>query len=204
MEDIYKEMEYRINRINEKGCPSRTYHFKIALDLYLTNEEIQKLYSYFPEAFYMKDRLIKKSKIEEANIHLLEQIVHLNNYETEEMEMPQVNGLYLLGQTSVNPFTKEEIYWVKVGMSSDVKRRVNQYTTYNPMFWQIQYIELDEDITFMTEQLCHKDLLQNKIGSTLKRGSEWVMVPKDIYLEICNKGFSWFPTIKSYFEAYTD
>ena len=106
--------------------------------------------------------------------------------------MPEETGLYLIGNTFVNPFTKEEFYWVKVGMGGNIKKRTAQYITYNPMVYFIDsYTNIKYNYVDMTiiEGVCHF-LLNQKAKS--RKGQEWYCLSKLDYMSICNGGFSWF------------
>ena len=44
-------------------------------------------------------------------------------------------GLYFLGMVGINPLTEQTYYLVKIGVSDDCEKRVNQYASYNPMLF---------------------------------------------------------------------
>ena len=101
-------------------------------------------------------------------------------------------GLYLVGSCNFNPLTDEKYYWIKVGVAKTFKRRMASYKTHNPMLWKNSYFFCeDETQRYHLESQCHEILNMKAVGS-LSEASEWYEVNKDTYLNICNKGFSFF------------
>ena len=110
----------------------------------------------------------------------------------KEAKYPEKGGLYLLGNTAFNPFTEEKEFWVKVGQTVDFKKRMRSYTSHNPTIWQIDFLSCSKEWFDVLEEGCHKFLLCD--SSEVKKGTkEWFKVDKEIYLEICNEGFDFFP-----------
>lgn len=101
------------------------------------------------------------------------------------------SGLYLIGNTVFNPKNRRHYYWVKVGSAhKNIKKRIMQYVTYNPMFYNIDTYSVEEEQKISAlENCCH--LLLSQIAIT-KKGQEWFMVEKEDYMSICREGFSWF------------
>lgn len=101
-------------------------------------------------------------------------------------------GLYLVGSCNFNPLTDEKYYWIKVGTAKAFKKRMASYRTHNPMLWKNSYFFCeDETQRYYLESKCHEILYEEAIGS-LSEASEWYEVDKDTYLDICNKGFTFF------------
>ena len=102
--------------------------------------------------------------------------------------IPRGSGLYLVGNTGFNPYTNEQLFMVKVGYTGRwLAERMNDYRTTNPLLFNIDYLT-DGSIS---EMACHKKLLHNCIA--LKEKSlEWFLVSREVYLDICAKGFKWF------------
>lgn len=101
-------------------------------------------------------------------------------------------GLYLVGSCNFNPLTDEKYYWIKVGVAKIFKKRMASYRTHNPMLWKNSYFFCeDETQRYHLESQCHEILNMKAIGS-LSEASEWYEVDKDTYLNICNKGFTFF------------
>lgn len=101
-------------------------------------------------------------------------------------------GLYLVGSCNFNPLTDEKYYWIKVGVAKTFKKRMASYRTHNPMLWKNSYFFCeDETQRYHLESQCHEILNMKAVGS-LSEASEWYEVDKNTYLNICNKGFTFF------------
>lgn len=182
-EDFIKsEMERRV-----KEC-SR-YHYDIAVELYRTFPILKEIWEHYPNERFIRDRFQKKI----YNITIEKDKITISTEEIPPKEVPKeshISALYLVGNTNFNPFTKEEFYWIKVGKTTDLKKRMKSYATHNPMLWRADYIEVPSTQLDFSEQICHHIL--NKYGTRDKNSNEWFEVPREIYLAICAKGFSFF------------
>lgn len=168
---LYKEAS------NSYYC-ERTRKFNIAYSLYNIYPEIQEKYL-FTGAYKIADRFILKSdKITLAKHHFDDGI----NYDT-----PCYGGLYFIGETHFNPFTKEEFYWVKIGKSSNLAKRMKQYNTCCPMLWRIDFAIDEEDL----EEYYHGWLYEH-CKAICNHNEEWFLVDRETYLEMCEKGFNYF------------
>ena len=105
---------------------------------------------------------------------------------TDLKKAPSYKGLYLIGQTTFNPYTDDKQYWVKVGYSSDIYQRFRSgYTTTSPCTALL-------DTTRNTDEYhCHKMLRQVAIGQC-QQNDEWFLVDRETYLIICDKKFKYF------------
>lgn len=104
-------------------------------------------------------------------------------------------GLYLVSQCLFNPYTDERFYLIKAGKASHMSERMNQYNTYNPMMYHIDYhyVRADADNKVkLLEEFCHNQLRHVAIKNEEIRAREWFEVSRETYLEICEKGFAWF------------
>lgn len=104
------------------------------------------------------------------------------NYST-----PARGGLYFLGATHFNPFTKEEFYWVKIGKAKDFASRLSQYNTCNPMCYRIDFKQGAQAL----ESWYHTKL-RAKCIAKCNHNQEWFLVSRETYLEMCQKGFDYF------------
>lgn len=97
-------------------------------------------------------------------------------------------GLYLIGQTAINPHTEECFYWAKVGQTGNAKSRFGSYQTDNPCVF---YIDLHTTIVFRDEQ---ENACINKLASIAyqQHRAEWFRISKEDYLNICEQGFKYF------------
>lgn len=104
------------------------------------------------------------------------------NYNT-----PNYKGLYLIGETHFNPFTKEEYYLIKIGKSdSQLSTRMRSYNTHNPMLWRIDFRRTP------SLEREYQDKLANLAIAKCSHNKEWFFVSREIYLDICAKGFNYF------------
>ena len=99
---------------------------------------------------------------------------------------PSTAGLYFVGETHFNPFTKEEFYWVKIGRANNIHERMKQYNTCNPMLFRIDYSHDYEREAYYHERLRMKSI------AVCNHNLEWFLVDRNTYLEMCEKGFSYF------------
>lgn len=108
-------------------------------------------------------------------------------------EVPDESGLYLVGSTYIDPFTKKIYYWVKVGMSiASLSKRIKGYHTENPMVWIADILPVDDPETVVAmENECHIALSEVAYG-VAKDTVEWFIVDEATYFEICEKGFHYF------------
>jgi hypothetical protein len=111
-------------------------------------------------------------------------------------KIPDGAGIYLIGNTSIDIKTNKVTYWLKVGYSLDMRKRMSNYNSSNPTFNKIDYYMLNKNITTDTkrelkvyETICHFAL--NQIANS-RICAEWFSVCKEDYLQVCTEGFSWF------------
>ena len=111
-------------------------------------------------------------------------------------------GVYMIGQTAFNPNTNEKFYRIKVGCSSDVKKRLNQYKTYNPFMFYIDKVSKEKNrITAEdTEKIRNMELLFHRLMELFLKlqndnHTEWYTVCEEDYMDFCEKGFEKFTPI---------
>ena len=153
----------------------------------------EKLYK---KAFYLWEHCSSARKVikhDDTETDLTKRFYGIGSIRRREREglypPPEgVCGVYLLGTVNANPFTDEKFYWVKVGVTKQqFKQRLNAYDTHSPMYYPIDYADMEE----MPEEYCHKEL--SKIAIELApRCTEWFRVDRETYIEISNKGFEFF------------
>jgi hypothetical protein len=156
--------------------------FETTLETYPNLHSYWKLY---PNEHFWKDR-VKKISIKSS---FSTSFIDGDNKFQDEIDYwaPSCSGLYFLGETHFNPFTKEEYYWVKIGSSSNLRKRLRVYNTCNPMCFRIGFLENKESEEFTY----HKLLAQNALAQC-NHNDEWFMVDRETYLEMCEKGFDFF------------
>jgi hypothetical protein len=111
----------------------------------------------------------------------------VNEEDVLRFSAPKTQGLYLIGNTLFNPHTEEQFYLVKVGISKNLQSRMKNYNTLNPLVFHIDYYTECE----LQERQCHHILLEN-CQSRVDKTEEWFRVSKELYFEICEKGFQFF------------
>ena len=99
---------------------------------------------------------------------------------------PRKLGLYFLGMVNTNPITNETFYWVKIGFASDIHKRMGAYNTHCPMYWHIDFLQGN------AQELEFQRKLERFAIASCYHNVEWYQVDKQTYLEMCDKGFSYF------------
>ncbi len=163
-----------------KNCTSTTgkkNNFEKMLEIYHKYEEIQNEWILTYTGHY-NNRFQKKKITKKKN-----------------KKYAIIQGLYLIGNTYFNPFTKEEFYWIKVGKSTDIYKRILTYKTHNPMIWEADSIELNTEQMNEFEKLCHRQL-KEICKEIAENTNEWFMVSRETYLEICEKKWNYFYCIQ--------
>lgn len=99
-------------------------------------------------------------------------------------------GLYFIGMAGFNPLTDERYYLVKVGCAMNIRKRIKQYLTHNPMIYHNNIIlpisEADYPKMTVMEDNCHRYL--KKCAYAKAAGSkEWFYVSRETYLQLCEK-----------------
>lgn len=102
------------------------------------------------------------------------------------------SGLYMLGQTTINPITKEERYWIKIGLTTNGNSRLDTYLTHCADVYFIDWLPfISKSELRKTESACHKIL--NKIAYA--RRTEWFKVSEDFYFNFCDQGFEYLDVL---------
>lgn len=176
-----EEMDRQFKIVNtERHSPSRKYHYTIMLDIYNCEvvPEIKEEWILNKEEYHVINRFKKVGKT----------VKNIDSYK-------KVSGLYLIGNTYFNPLTKEEFYWVKVGQSTDIAKRLRNYRQHNPMVWVQNILELPIDELDFAESICHYELskVSEEIG---KNTREWFRVSRETYLKICTEEWNYFKSLK--------
>lgn len=104
-------------------------------------------------------------------------------------QAPSYCGLYFVGQTAFNPHTKEEQYWVKIGLSSDIKQRMKGYKTTCPTLYTIGYKYC---VDYYSQEQKYQELLSQKAIGQCQHNNEWWLVDRNTYLEMCEKSYNYF------------
>ena len=176
-EEVRKEMKYRTGDVSR-------YHYQIAVELFNTYSFLHNEWEHFPEKHFIKDRFVKKTISVE--------------FGKEDFPIPPATtptkktcGLYLIGTTTFNPYTNKPFFWIKIGKSEDLEKRMKSYYTHSPSIWKIDFQEVPKSKVDKIEKLYHA-LLSNIGINSAEHSKEWYEVSKEDYLKICNEKFDFF------------
>lgn len=187
MDELWEDL----NNTNLKANKRREIYLDMVC-LYRNSEEVKKRWEHHPSRRLYVDRFVRcirirslpKKKSTTRKDRAFDDGI---NYET-----PHHRGLYFIGQTAFNPYTREGYYWVKIGRGANLANRMSNYNTCCPMLYRIDYQLInDEDKCKIAEGYYH-DLLAKKSIATCNHNNEWFLVDRETYLEMCEKGFSYF------------
>lgn len=182
---LLSTLDYYFNQI--KGAASTTTRKKygeMMIVILKENPMINEYWDYCPNEHLWIKKFNKKKDLHFSTMRIENGIV--KDPATDLLSAPSTGGLYLIGQTSFNPYTKEEQYWVKVGYSSDIRWRFKKgYATHCPCTVLI-------DTTSNSQEIYCRNILYNKSLGRCQINTEWWLVDRDTYLEICDKKFNYF------------
>lgn len=98
-------------------------------------------------------------------------------------------GLYMIGNTHIDPVTRKSLFSVKIGQASNLEKRMRDYTTHNPFSYKIDYLVVeDKKHRNILERLGH-ELCEAVAEGTPSIKSEFYIVEETMYWEFCDNGF---------------
>lgn len=104
----------------------------------------------------------------------------------KEVVLTNKPGIYLMIQIIRDKYDKQSHYAIKVGKSSNLRKRVNSYRGMNPGCACIDVLECqDYD---RREKIYQEKII--KSGAYLCGGNEWFSIPKEDYDRILEKGLN--------------
>lgn len=169
-------VELQIKKLNKNSgytTSGRKYAYERAIET-ICDYHLEEFYKIDSSARYYENRLIKKQ----------------GYHEFEQRRPIEACGCYLLGNTAFNPYTGEKFYWIKIGQSGNIKKRMRDYSTCNPTVFKIDCVQFSYEKVLQEEYHYHCRL--EAIGTRAKDSKEWFQVSEHDYLEICSKGFYYF------------
>lgn len=174
---IREEMEYRTSN------PTR-YQYHIAVELFNTYDFLRDEWYHFPEEHFIKDRFIRKFLIDTVND---------DDFPIPPAIPAEKCGIYLLGDTSFNPYTEQPEFWIKVGMASNAKQRMKSYYTHAPSIREIEFKYLPNVKKACEEEKLYHRILELFLPSSIRseRAKEWFKVSKEEYQAIAQFGFAY-------------
>ena len=177
---IHDLFEYIMNKMIDPSTlyAKRTKYYKMLTIMYPYCEEAQKKYAMpdYTRGMPFTERIVRR------DAKRLEKCVDGIDYDA-----PDAPGLYFIGETHFNPATDEKYYWVKIGESDNLRKRMNHYNTSNPMLWRIGY-----KVGCNNEEKAYHERLRAVAVAKGVRNDEWFLVDRDTYLAMCEKGFRYF------------
>ena len=104
---------------------------------------------------------------------------------TDLRNAPEYEGIYLLGQCNFNPYTNEQQYWIKIGKSKNIQKRLKSYLTYCPCTVLLDTLRCD-NFTHIIENFAH-DLMREFCIGKCQHNAEWWLVSRETYMGFCEK-----------------
>lgn len=137
------------------------------------------------DSWMVAGRLTRTDTFEDFDLSAVPRFEDGIDRETEKA-FKKIEGLYFLGEVTMNPLTKEILYWVKIGYSSNLSSRIRNYDTHCPTTWRIDFCE-DGALEMYYHKLLGACCLDRAAGN-----EEWFRVDEQTYFKMCEKGFSYF------------
>lgn len=180
MDTLYEQMQSCASTSGRKANGQKMFN------MFFDHPQIQKYWQYNPNEFYWVNRFVK---IATYNFIKPKEIPIFYDEDTNLRNAPHTSGLYFFGVVNSNPFTHKEFYNVKIGLASDIAKRLNSYRTHSPM---VKLIALYECEDYREQEKKYHTLLNQHATFRNQNNDEWWFVDRDTYLQMSEKGFSYF------------
>lgn len=194
LKEAMREMEQKYNRLCRASGTS--YRYKIGHEMLDFMEEYPQLNDYWTfneKEFYWSDRFTHTKRYAESSFNRKVKRELASAIDTFDDGIDYNccfgKGLYFIGETHFNPITNEKFYWVKIGKSECVYKRMNNYNTCNPMLWRIDFSP-----NYHLESMYH-NLLGKVAIAKCNHNNEWFLVDETTYLAMCEEGFDFFESM---------
>lgn len=126
-------------------------------------------------------------RVKESNLFSIESLFPAASLPVKEFDFANGEadcpGLYFLGMIGRNP-NGEDFYLVKIGCAKNIKERVNQYRSYNPMIYHNNIIYCPDINLKEAEKQAHRALADLAIARAA-HAMEWFYVDKETYFALC-------------------
>lgn len=184
LNDVLLEIERRYKKVCSASATStRVTHGKVIIALLKEHPEAQQYWEYLPNEFFWENRF---KRVADTIVKIVPTFYDVS---TDLSGAPDACGLYFFGNTAYNPATHEIYYWVKIGLSNNLQNRVKSYRTSNPSTFVIGYKETSD---YVYEEHQYHKLLEKVALYRNQNSTEWWMVDRSTYLEMCEKSFDFF------------
>jgi hypothetical protein len=186
--EAIREIDELYNRM--RFCDStsgRKYNGEKILAVMRSCPEVHQYWKYRPEYLCWTDRFVYAPERKKTETIVIDKIVHDTSFNMSAI--PNKAGVYFIGQTSVNPYTHEEQYWLKIGLSSSLFERMKTYNTHSPSIFFVGCIVCD-NMKEMEDKFQRK-LSKHSIGRC-ERNKEWWAFEEETYKKMCELGFKYF------------
>lgn len=206
IEIVLKEIKKNHESMKGASTTAERYNFLYEITS-LLNEypEAKEYWVYRPLEHYLVDRVYQKKEytrprpltIHPSMINFHEANITIENHIVIDKEIcshddPSMCGLYFVGQTNFNPYTGETFYWLKIGMSCDIHKRMTSYNTCCPQLFRIDYFECSNSADARACETLFHEMLSSKALGRCQHNAEWYLVDRETYLNACDMGFEYF------------
>lgn len=186
--EAIREIDELYNRM--RFCDStsgRKYNGEKILAVMRSCPEVKQYWKYRPDFFCWEDRFTYAPEKRKVEIAIVDKVVHDTSFNMNAI--PSDRGIYFIGQTSVNPYTHEKQFWLKIGLASNLRGRMKTYNTHSPSTFFVGCIICDN--TREMEKKYQAKLSKYSIGKC-ERNDEWWLFDEDTYKKMCELGFGYF------------
>ena len=161
---------YTIMTDKEESYELKRKAFEAMVSIYNTIPEIANEFELVAKVGPFKDRFVRRDR------NIVKAFDDGINYDA-----PDKAGLYFIGETHFNPRTMMLYYWVKIGLSINLRKRMKQYDTHCPMLWRIDF-KTDLEFDLEIEEEHYHDKLKEIATACCNHNEEWFLVDRETYL----------------------
>lgn len=189
----YEQEIQRANKEYQKYCKEFSENGALSFD----DEDTARMFAYYGSLSSNTHIAINKYynfvegegyvRVKEPNFFSIENLFPAASLPVKEFDFANGEadcpGLYFLGMIGRNP-NGEDFYLVKIGCAKNIKERVNQYRSYNPMIYHNNIIYCPNTDLREAEKQAHRALADLAIARAA-HAMEWFYVDKETYFALC-------------------
>lgn len=149
---------------------------------------VQAYFRYIPNEWYYENRIRKTFASYVPASPIVKKEIKENTIPEIHYEEDCFPGLYFIGQIGYNPILNKNIYFVKVGQTSDISKRIKTYLGYNPLIYY-NHSNLpcqDTNLRKAYESICHEYLSHYAINMG-QNSFEMFQVSEENYFKLCEQ-----------------